>query len=235
MTFSMRRFQAIVNKEWKDAIKNPQILLMAGLPILMAFLFSKLDNSAATTSTPILMALVMTGAFIQAMMVAEEKEKNTLRVLMLSPAKTSEILLGKSILTSIITLLVIVVVIAIADIKLTNIPLISLLTLLQLVMFIALGTIIGLLSRSVQESSFVGLPVLFIFLFGPMFGPLLENELLLKLVHLLPTDHFSVAFIKLVEGGSFADVSSSLINIAIWMVASLVLAVIVYSKRRFDK
>lgn len=234
MTFSMRRFQAIVNKEWKDAMKNPQILLMVGMPIMFGYLFTRMGNSTEIIITPILMAFVITGAFIQAMMVAEEKEKNTLRALMLSPAKTSEILLGKSILTTIITLLVIVVLIFIADIKLSNIPLISLLSILQLVMFIAFGTMIGLLSRSVQESSIVGLPILFIFLMGPLFGPLLKNELILKLVHLLPTDHYNIAFIKLINGGSFADITSNLINISIWMAVSLVLAVFVYSRKRFD-
>lgn len=236
MTFSMRRFQAIVNKEWKDAMKNPQMLLMAGMPILFSYLFTKIgDSGPELIVSPILMAFVMTGAFIQGMMVAEEKEKNTLRALMLSPAKTSEILMGKSFLTFIISILVIVLLIAVTDVKLTNIPLISFLIILQLIMFITFGTIIGLLSRTVQESSIVGLPILLVFLMGPIFGPLLKNELISKFVNFLPTNHFSVAFIKLIKGGSFADITPNVINIAIWTVIALILAVIVYSKRRFDK
>lgn len=67
MTFSMKRFQAIVIKEWKDGAKNPQILLMAALPIEFAIIFGKMDGDRLILiSYPILMALSMTGAFLQA-------------------------------------------------------------------------------------------------------------------------------------------------------------------------
>ncbi|WP_409343820.1 ABC transporter permease [Paenibacillus sp. MBLB4367] len=110
MTFSMKRFQAIVAKEWKDTLKNPQILLMAAMPVMFAFLFSKMDDGKdlSVMSFPILLALSMTGSFVQANMISEEKEKHTLRVLMLSPASTSEVLLSKSALTTLITFIVIV-------------------------------------------------------------------------------------------------------------------------------
>ena len=52
------------------------------------------------TTTLTAMALVMVGGFVQAMLIAEEKEKHTLRVLMLSPASSVEVFLGKSLLTA---------------------------------------------------------------------------------------------------------------------------------------
>lgn len=105
MTFSMRRFRAMVKKEWKDAIRNPQILLNAGMPILLAVLFrqKEADPSEPTLlAIPILIAISITGAFVQANMIAEEKEKNTLRSLMLSPASKLEILAGKSATTTLL-------------------------------------------------------------------------------------------------------------------------------------
>jgi len=236
MTFSMRRFQAIVSKEWKDAAKNPQVLLMVGMPIFFAFLFSKMgQNSLGGLASAILMALVMSGAFIQGMTVAEEKEKHTLRVLMLSPATATEILMGKSCLSAIYTLISIVLAIFVSGVALTNIPAIAVMIVLLLIIFIAFGTIIGLLSRTVSESSIVGLPVLLIFIMGPIFAPALKVELLTTIVSYLPSDHFIQAMIQLEPGGSFGDISANLINMAIWMVVSIVLAAIVYSKKRFDK
>ncbi|TCZ71069.1 ABC transporter permease [Paenibacillus albiflavus] len=236
MTFSMRRFQAIVGKEWKDAAKNPQVLLMVGMPIFFAFLFSKMgQNSMAGLASSILMALVMSGAFIQGMTVAEEKEKHTLRVLMLSPATATEILMGKSCLTAIYTLISIVLSIFVSGATLTNIPALALMIALLLIIFIALGTIIGLLSRTVSESSIVGLPVLLLFIMGPLFAPALKVDLLTTIVSYLPSDHFIKAMLELVSGGSFGDISANLINMGIWVVVSLVLAAIVYSRKRFDK
>lgn len=236
MTFSIKRFQAIVHKEWKDTIKNPQILLMVAMPILFAYLFKEIGGSRVDLiSFPILLALTMTGSFVQAMMIAEEKEKFTLRVLMLSPAKTSEILLGKSTMTAFLTLFTVVLSIWIADIELVNIPLLSLLIVLSLVMFSALGTTIGLLSRTVQESSVVGLPMLIIFLMGPMFAPMLENETLTSIVRLLPSEHFQQAMFALADGATIKDVSGHIWNQVIWMFGSIALAVIIYSRKRFDK
>ncbi|VTR26053.1 Uncharacterised protein [Actinobacillus pleuropneumoniae] len=80
MTFSMKRLQAIINKEWKDSIRNPQILLMMGMPIMFAFLFSKMGSGGTKgddmmiLSFPILLALSMTGAFVLAMMVRKRRK-----------------------------------------------------------------------------------------------------------------------------------------------------------------
>lgn len=49
----------------------------------------------------------MVATYVQCCLIAEEKEKNTLRSLMLSPASTSEILIGKSTLTFISTMLIV--------------------------------------------------------------------------------------------------------------------------------
>jgi len=236
MTFSMKRFQAIVHKEWKDILKNPQILLMVAMPILFSYLFKSIGGSRVDMiSFPLMMALAMTGAFVQAMMIAEEKEKFTLRVLMLSPARTSEILMGKSALTAVLTLLTVVLSIWIADVQLANLPLLSLLIILSLVMYIAFGTVIGLLSRSVQESSVVGLPLLLIFLMGPMYAPMLENEMVTAIVGFLPSEHLQKAMFAMEEGAGLMDIAGHIGNHVVWMIGSIVLAVIVYSRKRFDK
>lgn len=52
---------------------------------------------------PVLMAYTMVGLFVQAIITAEEKEKQTLRVLMLSPATGAEVLIGKGVMTFTLT------------------------------------------------------------------------------------------------------------------------------------
>ena len=53
--------------------------------------------------------MVIVGAFVQCSLIAEEKEKNTLRGLMLSPASTLEILGGKSLLSFLATMIIVVI------------------------------------------------------------------------------------------------------------------------------
>ncbi|WP_018754687.1 ABC transporter permease [Paenibacillus terrigena] len=236
MTFSMRRFQAIVQKEWKDAIKNPQVLLMAAMPIMFTLLFQRMGMEAGILlSMPILFVLSMTAAFVQASMVSEEKEKHTLRVLMLSPASAIEILFGKSFITMLISIVVVAISVVVVGPTLTMDYLwLVLMFLLALIMFIAIGTIIGLISRTVQETSISGLPVLLIFMVGPMFAPMLKNEFLETIVSYLPTDHLIHALTEITKGNGFSAIQGDFLNILIWTALSIPACLIIYRKRRFD-
>lgn len=242
MTFSMKRFQAIVQKEWKDSLRNPQILLMTALPIMFAFLFSRMgaeervnEQSMLLLSFPILMALSMTGAFVLAMMVAEEKEKHTLRVLMLSPASTSEILMGKSFLTAVLTLVAVAASIVLSEVPDINWLVLIILVVITMIMFIAMGLIIGLLSRTVQESSIIGLPVLLVFIMGPMFVPMMDNDMLTTITNYLPTQKFIDIMSSVGVEGGLGQVTGDLLLCVAWTIASIIAAIVVYGRKRFDK
>ncbi|MFW5433359.1 ABC transporter permease [Paenibacillus apiarius] len=235
MTLAMKRVSAIIQKEWKDASKNSMLLLTAAIPILFAFLFRGEHGARASVLTmPINMALSITGAFVQAMMVAEEKEKHTLRVLMLSPAKPLEVLLGKSAIAAILTVSAVILSILIAKTPSIDMVSFSLLLLPNIAMYLALGTLIGLLSRTSMETSFLGMPLLLIFLMGPMFGALLNSEAVNVAIGYLPTEQMSAACETLWNGGSLADIWSHIGVTCIWAVASVLLCVVAYRAKRYD-
>lgn len=118
MTFSFKRVNAIFIKDWKDLQRNSYIIFTLAIPLVFAAMLSRMgEESAALNTYPINLALVIAGAFIQAAMVAEEKEKNTLRGLLLSPASTAEIFVGKSALSAVMTILVIIGSIFLSDYK----------------------------------------------------------------------------------------------------------------------
>ena len=240
MIFSMKRFQAIVQKEWKDSIRNPQVLTMTAFPIVFAFLFARMGTDRSVSedilmlSFPILMALSMTGSFVLAMMIAEEKEKHTLRALMLSPASTLEIMLGKSFLTAVLTVVAIVFSIMAGELPSVPAGILSLFILINLIMFMAIGLIIGLLSRTVQESSIIGLPVLLIFVMAPMFAPMLNNELLIQVVSILPTQKFMDMMNSMAMGQGMRELSGDLMISILWMAVSIAAATVMYRRRRFD-
>lgn len=236
--FSMRRFRAMVTKEWKDGIRNPHILLNAGMPILLAVLFSQQEvepGDRTFLAIPILIAISITGAFVQATMIAEEKEKNTLRSLMLSPASKLEVLAGKSATTTLFSLLVIAACIAISGLPDVPVLYLSLLIVLLLLIFLALGTIIGLFARTASESSIVGLPILLLFIFGPIFVPDLNLPALMTIISWLPSHQFVVAIAELTQGGGAGQIAGHLLNLVIWMIVAGALCLFIYGKRRFDK
>jgi len=236
MRFSFRRLRAIVVKEWKDAVKNPQILLTSAMPIAFSFLFDRKETSDPTVlAFPLLLAVSITGAFVQANMVAEEKEKNTLRMLMLSPASPAEVLIGKSVATSALALLVMIGSIAVTSVPHVNPFELAALILPLLIAFLSFGTTIGLMSRTVTESSIVGLPLLLVVIMGPMLGSSLNMGWFSAMVDWLPTQHFVLGLIGLLEDGSFADIGVHLGALALWCAAACLLCLGVYSRKRFDK
>lgn len=238
MTFSMRRFRAMVKKEWKDAIRNPQILLNAGMPILLAVLFRQKEadpNEPAFLSIPILIAISITGAFVQANMIAEEKEKNTLRSLMLSPASKLEILAGKSATTTLFALIVSTACLVISGVPNVNFAYLIILAVLLLLIFMALGTVIGLIARTASESSIVGLPLLLFFIFGPIFVPDLDMPALMNIINFLPSQQFVMAITELLQDGGLPQIGGNLLNLILWTVLSGALCLLIYGKKRFDR
>jgi ABC-2 type transport system permease protein len=214
--------------------------MMAGMPILLSVLLKSRtelteDSNIDMFSVPIMIAIAIVGAFVQALMISEEKEKNTLRALMLSPASPTEVLLGKSAMTALFTIVVMIVCMLIMGIPNLNIGFMVIFVLLMLVIFMAFGTSIGLISRTASETSIVGLPVLLLFIFGPIFGPGVKASFVMDVIGLLPSHHFMEGLTELARGEGFEAFRWSLANLFVWAVLSVALTFLIYGGKRFDK
>lgn len=235
MTTSLVRIGALVVKEYQDFKSNSQILLMAALPIFFVLLYKNMTDEIEIRAVfPLLMALTMVTSYTQSLLIAEEKEKNTLRVLLLSPAKNIEILVGKSALTFLLTIIVCFICLLITSSATTNGVLLWGLISLASLFFIIIGTIIGLFSQTVTQTSIIGLPIILFFFLGPTFEPLIENTYLLTFIQLLPSSHFNTGVIAILTGGTFIDVSKHFLNIFLWTIGSFVLCMWLFKKRQFD-
>ena len=108
MTFSWKRVNAILQKDFKDFSRNTAVSIIIFLPIILAALYGRMGvDSIQGHFMNINMTFSMVGTYVQCCLIAEEKEKNTLRGLMLSPASTLEILGGKSLLSFLLTLIIV--------------------------------------------------------------------------------------------------------------------------------
>ncbi|EJS75276.1 ABC transporter permease [Bacillus cereus] len=234
MTFSMRRVSAIFRKEVQDFKTNSQVLLMASLPIIFAFIFSRFGQGSAGVGIITLMAFLFVAGFVQSMVIAEEKEKHTLRVLMLSPASSVEVLLGKSILTACLTLCICIVNLFILDQLSGNLVLLGFIFLSGTILFIVIGTTIGLLAESVPQTSLIGMPILMTMYLAVQFEPMVENKVIKTMIEYLPTSHMAKAINSLVDGAGVSSISGHILNVGVWLIISLIACLIVYKKKQMD-
>ncbi|KRG14083.1 ABC transporter, partial [Lederbergia galactosidilytica] len=167
MIFSLKRSMAIFQKDYKDVIKNYFVSTSALMPILLAAFYGRMGVETISGHYMVFnLTLCLVAAYVQCALIAEEKEKNTLRGLMLSPASTLEILAGKSLLSFIGTAIIILISAFLIEYKPMDLVVISLAMVLSILFYIGLGTLLGLLTKSVMEASVVIMPFFGLFSFG---------------------------------------------------------------------
>lgn len=235
MTFSWKRINAIFQKDFKDFSRNLAVSIVIFLPLFIAAIYGRMGlDSIQAHFLSINMTFAMVGTYVQCCLIAEEKEKNTLRGLMLSPASTLEILGGKSLLSFVLTIVIIFFSAFLSEYNPPNITLVALAIIISAVFYIAVGTLLGLIAKSVMESSVLVLPVIGIFSLGSFVTVWAEKYPILKLAEYMPNVQLIELATLVEEGAKFSDVLSNLGIISVWAVLFIVLTVIVYRKRMVD-
>lgn len=235
MTFSLKRVGAILQKDYKDFTRNMATSIVIFMPPIMAAIYGRMGIGSIDSYYMLInLTFSMVATFVQCCLIAEEKEKNTLRGLMLSPASTAEILGGKSLLSFILTLGVILVSVFLVEYKPQNIAIIALAIILSSFFYIGLGTLLGLFANSVMEASVIVLPVMVIFSFGSFILELADQYPILTAAKNLPNIQLIELANKVEVGAGFNDIISNLGIIFLWVIAISILTVIVYRKRMVD-
>lgn len=184
------RIKAIFKKDFKDFLKNPSISLTVLIAPLFALLYLFLFDG---TEIPIsmqylLFGLAYTGSATNSLsiIISEEKEKGTLQNLISSPALGSEILLGKSIVSIIMTVFSVgITALILRPENLLSIEVI-IAHLLLLLIFILLGLFNGLISSSLSMVNLLNILEMIIFTMSPTLEIILENNFLEKIISYLP-------------------------------------------------
>ncbi|EOQ19103.1 hypothetical protein KOY_01840 [Bacillus cereus VDM021] len=235
MTFSMRRLSAILRKEVQDLKNNAQILLLALLPIGLAFFYKQLGSGKEMMGgIVVVMVMSMIVTIAQATLIAEEKEKHTLRVLMLSPASPIEVIVGKSLPIIILSIVLNFVSLFLLNVLQGSILLLSVIIVIGTLLFIILGTLVGLLAKSLVQVSVITTPISMILLMGPILSEVIKNEMIKKVVSYLPTNHIFEAIVSVVNGKGFSVIQTNLLNISIWLVITVIVCMFVYKKKQLD-
>lgn len=235
MMFSMKRMTAIFQKDLKDLSKNMYVGTSLILPFMLALFYRNMDFISIETHYLIInLTFVVVGLFVQSAIIAEEKEKHTLRGLMLSPATLPEILTGKSLVSFLLTGVTILICVGILGYDPVSPLLITIALIISAFFYLALGTLIGLVSRTVIEASVIMLPVMFIFGFGSLFEILIEKYPMLGFTTYLPSVQLVELANEVEVGAGFVDIGLNLVIIFIWFIVAALATVAVFKKREMD-
>lgn len=235
MMFSWKRMNAIFVKDYKDFSRNMAVSVVIFLVPVLAAVYGRMGLGFIESHYMLInMAFTMVATFVQSCLIAEEKEKNTLRGLMLSPASTAEILVGKSLLSFLLTVIVIGLSVFFVEYRPQNIGIIMIAIFISLCFYIGLGTLLGLYAKSVMEASVLVLPVMIIFSFGTFITSLAEQYPILQVANYLPNVQLLEIAKEVEAGARFVDIYVNLGVIMIWVITIFTLTTIIYRKRMVD-
>lgn len=227
---NVQRISAIFEKDIKDFIKNMMLLTMPLIPIVLALIYERMGSELPLSLIYLIVGVTFSAVTSSCMMtmMAEENEKKTLRGLILSPASFVDIIIGKSLVTGLITLVSLGISLVIVGIDpfLSFRPLIGLV--LLFLFFLLLGIGIGLFSNSIAATSAYLMPVMFLFGFTPMIEALGFSE---DSIVMTITDTFPI-----MQAIEIHDTSSwlPLGIITIWVIAAVLFTFICFKKTMTD-
>ncbi|SHN34120.1 ABC transporter permease [Gracilibacillus kekensis] len=227
-----QRIGAIFEKDFKDFMKNMMLLTMPVIPIILAIIYSRLGDGE---ELPIPMLYLIVGVTFSSVtassmmtMMAEENEKKTLRGLMLSPASFMDIIIGKSLVVGLMTLISLIISLALVGIEpfLNVQAIIGLLLLFLFFLFLGIG--IGLFTNSIAATSAYLMPVMFLFGFTPMidFLGLGEDSLAITIANYFPI----MQLIEMHDTNSWLPIGI----VAIWTLAAAIFTYICFKKEKTD-
>lgn len=229
---NIRRINAIFEKDIKDFVKNMMLLVMPLLPVLLALFYDRMPVEGLSLMTLyVIVGITFSAVTSTCMMImmAEENEKNTLRGLIQSPATFMDIIVGKSLVTGIITLIPLVVSLTIVGIE----PFLDFRVIIGLILlflfFLLLGIGIGLFSKSVGVTTVYMLPVMFLFGFTPMIVVFLghgEDSIALQIANTFPI----MQAIEIHNTSSWLPLGI----ITIWVLAAALFTYICFKKTTTD-
>ncbi|MUV38124.1 hypothetical protein JNUCC1_01948 [Lentibacillus sp. JNUCC-1] len=235
MSFSWKRMSAILVKDYKDVSRNMAVFsVLILMPVLSAFYGRMGIDGLGTIYMLINVGFVMVASFLQSCLIAEEKDKNTLRGLMLSPASIAEVLLGKSLLSFIATAIIIFVSLFFVEYVPGNIGIVTAALALSCIFYICLGTLLGLYAKSVMDASVLVMPIFFVFSIGTLAKGFMDQYSILKVLNILPNFQLLELAEKVEQQAGVGAVMGHMGVILAWVVLSCILTVVVYKKRMVD-
>lgn len=205
----------IFRKELLDIRKNPNVMMMLLLPLALGFLYTFMfeghpEEITSLIGIVLLMNLTMCSMVTLSMLIAEEKEKNTMRTLLLSGVQPASFLLGKLLFTLICSSVVNTIIFLMFKAPVALLPGFILLSLPLSICMLLIGALIGIYAKNQMSTGVLGAPIGMIMLVGPLLSMINAN--FAKVASLMP----SYQTLKLVE--NYLGGKSTFNSLTPWLV-----------------
>lgn len=231
---NMQRISAIFEKDMKDFMKNSMTVFAPIVPIILSLFYRRMGVDTEELSLFLIyfiigMTLSSISTGLMMMMMAEEKEKNTLRGLIMSPASMVDIIIGKSLVTTLITFITLFISLLILDLEQIFDVHVIINSFLLFIFFLLLGIGIGLFVKSVGATTVYAMPIMFLFGLTPIIETLgfSEEHIIIRIFNYFPL----MRAMEFHESGSWL----ALFTIIIWIVLAGVFTFICFVKTSKDR
>jgi len=235
MSISLKRARAIFVKDYKEFSRNYALSIILIFPIILTLLLRGAGPSMSGAFALVLNpSFVLLTCFVQACLIAEEKERNTLRTLMMTPATTMDVLIGKSALVFVMSAVVLPIATYIFGYKPANIWAFVAVIILSIILYTAAGTICGLFSKTLLEASLSIIPVAIIFTGAPWGALLVKDFPIFKVLEYVPSSQLEY-LLAIRKGYTTGDLLKPLLITLAWTVVLTIVSVVLYQRRLKDE
>lgn len=235
---NFKRIAAIVHKELRDLKTNLNVLFIFVIPILLTLLYQYiLPDMVAEISISfgLLFLVTMSGMYVPSMTIAEEKEKRTLEVLLLSPASPLEVFFAKGVTTFSLIMVVQLGFLYLADLSWSSSAIIFLATALVTIFSIFVGMIIGLLVKNQMGTGVIGTPIYMLFMLVPLLSDITDG-FVTYIAKLLPTHYYFMLLQYLFRGGqNITSILFYLSAIGISVIIALCALLMIYRHKGLEQ
>lgn len=244
----MRKIGALLSKDFVDLFKNPTMIVSCILPIGFAALYKVIwgdmvaenhgDAAMDTFMTGMLltMALCMAVGMVCTLTVvsgmAEEKEKHTLRTLMLANVSATQIVIARSIVTLVLTAVVEAACFFVAGVPMEMFGMYMVIGLVGALPVLLFALVLGLASRDQMTASLYGVPLVLLAVL-PMMG--MASSSLGEIARFAPTGGMVELLMLLLEGRLWSsDAVMPLVMLAVWIVLGVVVFGLLFKRLARD-
>ncbi|MBQ9765698.1 MAG: ABC transporter permease [Lachnospiraceae bacterium] len=230
------KIKALIKLGLEDLTKNMSVFVYVLLPIVFALLYSNIDTlpKSFTFSICMLMNIAMLPVSLMGTIVAEEKEKHTLRTLMLNDVKASEILFAKASICVLFVIIDDLIIFFFTGLPMEQFAIYQLIGLFVAVAVILFGAFVGLFAKNQMSAGLLSMPFMVLFL-APMFTMMVDNKVFSTITDYIPTAAMMNLFDCVALGSfDFSSVIKPFAVIAAWLVISIIMFNIAYKKVGVD-
>jgi len=227
---SIRKIRALYVKQFKNLMYNYFVLAGFFVPLAMSFLMRITVEPEVRGSLFIMMiqmSILLGGANTMCCLIAEEKEKNTLNVLMTSTVSSLDFLISNSLITSTFTILLNISIYLIIGGNYISFSIFLIVTTLATFIATVLGAVIGLVSKNQMSASTIASPIFLLLTFIPMVFS--ENTLVQNVLYFSFTEQ--VGLVLTGDLITFSSIGIQLINTVVF----IALFAFLYKKKGFSE